>query len=129
MPTITYNLTLIDEFQQGAGHSSFYAPTIESANAAGSYSDREGGVGWAMTSSTTGLYGAECDLVTASSDLSTGQYIWFQLGYSSYGSPEGYDTLANGGLRVAFIDGSGNWARFNVMGSDIFAGAGEEGSF
>ena len=126
-PSIDYALTAIDIINGGA--NTFGAPSLESASTPTSYRDDQQGTGWSQNAGVTGLYGARLALATASSDFSVARYVWFQLAYESSNMPAFVDTLANGGIRILFVDGAGNWARFNIFGSDTYVSTTTKGGF
>jgi hypothetical protein len=75
--------------------------------------------GWDFgTNSTSAHHGGR---VTLSSpvDVSAYDYLYFEGDYTDFGSLSRIESLANGGLRVILIDGSGNWARYNFHGSEF----------
>jgi hypothetical protein len=118
-PSIDYAMTNIEELQTGS--STMVAPLRESATAASNFIGLQGGEGFDTNSAVTGLYGGRLPLATSSSDFSTRQYIYFQLASQQYNVFGNINTLANGGLRFLVVDGSGNWVRYNIGGSDLFS--------
>lgn len=106
-----------------AGSLSMTAPTVESAITAGTLtpaSSASSSIGWRHTGATANqLIGAGYTFPSPV-DCSTKKYLTFIMSYYSY-----YNQLSNtaalsdGGLRVIFIDGSGNFARYNLHGGDI----------
>lgn len=55
----------------------------------------------------------------ATADLTTHRYVSFNLGSAEYNQTNQMETVDNGGTRFVFVDGSGNYAGYNVWGSDI----------
>lgn len=68
--------------------------------------------------SVTGRYGMRVTFPSAL-DLSASDYISFFLNSTIYSPASFTDTVANGGFRIIFIDGSGNYSGFNIYGSNI----------
>jgi hypothetical protein len=52
-------------------------------------------------------------------DFTGYDYIGLQHFCSTYNPAEGMDTIANGGMRVIFVDGAGAYAGFNLYGGDV----------
>lgn len=69
-------------------------------------------------SAFTGRRGLRINLPTAQ-DLTTHRYFSFFLYGESFGWVGRLSTIATGGVRVVLVDGSGNYAGYNVYGSDI----------
>lgn len=63
-------------------------------------------------SSFTGRRGCRITFAAAL-DLSTHDYVQFVHSSNAYNCADRLDTFANGGLRVIFVDGSGNYAGFS----------------
>ena len=51
-------------------------------------------------------------------DLSSRDYVYFAAAHNNM-SNANLQTLANGGIRIVFQDGGGNWAAFNIHGKDF----------
>lgn len=56
--------------------------------------------------------------ITLPAPLNLAGYDWLSICHNSttYGAGEGMSTLAAGGLRIIYVDGSGNYAGFNLYG-------------
>lgn len=67
-------------------------------------------------SALTGRRGMRVNTPTAL-DLTGHDFITFAAGNSQYGPGNVLDTVANGGIRIYFVDGSGNYAGYNIYGS------------
>ncbi len=52
-------------------------------------------------------------------DFTGYDFIGLQHFCSTYSPAQGMDTIANGGLRIIFVDGAGAYAGFNVYGGNI----------
>lgn len=107
--TVTVNVTAVS-----LGSSS--APVIEGSTPS-SFGSAGGGVGFSNTSAT-GRIGCRIALSSAT-DFTTHDFIAFQFYATDPFGLSGVDTVANGGRRIIFVDGSGNYAGFNVFGSGI----------
>lgn len=70
------------------------------------------------TSVGAGRYGCRVPMSPAL-DFTGADYATFTLLSTQFGVGEFVDTVANGGWRVIFVDGSGHYAGFNVYGGDI----------
>jgi len=66
----------------------------------------------------TGRYGMRVSYSPAL-DFTGYDFIGVQHFCSTYNPAQGMDTIANGGLRVIFVDGAGAYAGFNVYGGNI----------
>lgn len=71
-----------------------------------------------MGSSLVGRYGMRVTY-PAPLDFTGYDYISLQHFCSNYSPGTQIDTIENGGARVIFVDGSGNYAGFNIYGSGI----------
>lgn len=76
-----------------------------------------GGPGWSQPTGFVARYGARLTFAAAI-DFTSHPYASFCMGTTSFGLTGNMDTVANGGMRIIFIDGSGNYAGFNIHGSD-----------
>lgn len=101
------------------------APLVEgSAFTTYNFDNADNGVGGTNTK-FTGRRGARINLPTAQ-DITTHRYFSFYLFARAFGWVSRLATVANGGLRVVLVDGSGNYAGYNIYGSDI-PGRGDSG--
>ncbi len=123
--------TIIDTFTQIdiATTSTMTAPLIGGASAFTTFNNNQGGTGGTTTSAPTGTHGGRIAFVSPSSDFTAGTGIFFQMSYISFNSPNNWDTLANGGLSIYFVDSSGSWVKYHLGGSDVFGGAQVAGSW
>lgn len=96
------------------------APLIEGAAAPGMVASGEGGgPGFDLGSSlAAGRYGCRVTF-PAVLDLTRREFVSFLLASRIYGPAINIDTIANGGLRIIFIDSSGNYAGFNLYGGNV----------
>lgn len=105
------------------------APLIEGGVAA-TLAANQGGFGpyYNFGSSKTGRYGMR---VTYPSALDFSGYEWATLTayVTIYGPGDNLDTVANGGLRIYFVDSAGNYAGYNLYGQipDYHASRSREG--
>lgn len=96
----------------------FQAPALMSAVAAGTY-DYFRGSGWIRASATLGtLYGGRLAF-TGTKDFSGHPLLTFQIFTRTWDLRQYMDTVANGGMRILFYDGSGNYAGWKLYGNDI----------
>ena len=70
------------------------------------------------TTIVTGRYGMRITFPSAL-DFSSSDFVRFRLESTLYGPADTTDTIANGGWRVIFVDGSGNYSGFNLYGSNV----------
>lgn len=108
------NLNAVSLWSDGAIEPS--APLIEGAVAGALYAhDSWQGPRYLFNSNLTGRYGMR---ITFPSALDFSGYDWrsFATLYSTSGGAKGMDTVANGGHRIIFVDGSGNYAGYNIYG-------------
>lgn len=67
----------------------------------------------------TGRRGCRITFAGGAQDFTTHQFVGFGLYTEAYGAQINQATLANGGMRAIFIDGSGNYAGFNIYGGNV----------
>lgn len=95
------------------------APTIEGAAAATLHTvamNNATSANFDFNTDLTGRYGMRVNLA-APLDFTGPDFIAFAMGNQHYGPGSALDTVENGGMRIFFIDGSGNYSGFNIYGS------------
>ena len=130
VPSYSGNFTTLSTL---AGGLSMTAPTVESATTAGTLTpaaNQANSIGWRHTGATANmLVGAGYTFPTPL-DFSAKKYVTFILDYyANYNQLSNTANLSGGGLRLIFIDGSGNFARYNLHGGDIPLNQGKAHSF
>ena len=96
------------------------APSINSALTPGTFdwvSDNYSG--WIEGSATTGETHGGRITFTSNLDLTDRDYVIFQMCGAELDGTFRFETVANAGLRIYFVDGSGNYSGFNIYGNDI----------
>lgn len=93
------------------------APLIEGA-ASTTYGAEGGGVGFSNSAPFTGRRGCRVALA-AVTDFTTHTHVGFGFHTTSYWLAPSLASVAAGGLRVVFVDASGNYSGFSVYGSGI----------
>ena len=106
-----------------AGSLSMTAPTAESATTASTFTPAANGsnsVGWRHTGATANMLVGAGYTFPAPLDFSSKKYISFILAYyANFNQLSNTASLSDGGLRVVFIDGVGNFARYHIHGGNI----------
>lgn len=84
--------------------------------AAGSSPDNFTNRGWSLTGNKTGIWSGRM-LFDSNLDFSGERFVTFRLFFAEFAMGANIDTLVNGGVRILFFDGSGNWSEFYVHGT------------
>lgn len=93
------------------------APLIE-GSASEAYGSQGDGVGFSNSSPFTGRRGCRVALA-GTTDFSTHDFAGFGFYTTSYNLPLSLASVANGGIRIVFVDSVGGYAGYNVYGSGI----------
>jgi hypothetical protein len=92
------------------------APLIEGATPS-TFGSAGSGVGYSHPA-TTGRIGFRIAL-TSATDFTTHDFASFQFYATAPSALAGIATIANGGRRIIFVDGSGSYAGYNIYGTGI----------
>lgn len=115
--TVTLNSVLLTN---GATVANISAPLIEGA-AATDYSlvaNVAHSFGFTNSAAFTGRRGARLTLPSVA-DASTHRFLGFALYAQQYGFETRLGLIAEGGIRVVFVDSSGRYAGYNAYGRDV----------
>lgn len=117
---ITYQAVLVFQGTEAAFTTTNIpvAPIIEGSGS-DSYEVDQSGPGFRQTTNKTGTRNGCRIPLLATENFTTHKYISFSLGSEEYGQTNNMETVANGGIRIIFVDSLGNYAGYNVWGSDI----------
>lgn len=89
------------------------------ASAATTYENFQTGSGFLNAAGRPfAVYGGRITF-SAAKDMSTRKYVQFSIMSKLYGWPANLGTFAQGGLRIFFLDGSGNYIGWKVFGKGI----------
>lgn len=92
-------------------------PLIEGAPSS-SYGSAGNGVGFNNPTPSIGRRGCRVALLETT-DFTTHSHVGFGMYTTAWNIPSFVSTVALGGIRVVFVDSSGNYAGFNIHGSDL----------
>jgi hypothetical protein len=94
------------------------APLIEGTVAPSLILAREGGSGFDLNPApAAGRYG--CRITFPSALDFSSDYVGFGAGFQIFDTATNVATVASGGFRIVWVDGSGNYAGFNINGGSI----------
>ena len=96
------------------------APLLMSALTPPTFDTFLDGAGWQSPTAnpTTGLYGGRVTFAT-SKNFTARKYIQFSIMTQTYSPATPLATVSNGGMRILFVDGSGNFAGWSIYGSGM----------